>query len=441
LLPKVEGEQPIDLPTALQLANAQSPEIALARERINEALARHDQAKLLWLPNFEFNASYMSHRGLIQRAAGEVFDTERSSLGLPAAVGLNLHLGDALYAPLAAQQAVEARRAAATGASNDVLLETAIAYIDLSQAHSELQINDDALRNARNLLSIAESFEKAGKGAAADTARARVEVNRRERFREQIQGRIGLASTRLTALLFLPQQTSFRPIESAVVPIALVSEAASLSELIGAALTHHPALAANRAEIEAVLQNWKRAKTAPWLPTLRLAYAAGGFGGGQSGWNDFGSREDFAAAAVWQLQNLGLGNRAAVRERQSQFAQAHFRQMAIEARVANDVASAFNVAYARRREIAHAEREVASARDSYKLNEERLRKAPDQARPIELLQALQSQTQAYFDYLQVVSDYNRAQFRLYNALGRNAACSISTSVAVPISERTVPASP
>src|SRR5437660_1554684 len=41
--------QPIDLPTALQLADGQNPEIALARERIREALALQDRADALWL--------------------------------------------------------------------------------------------------------------------------------------------------------------------------------------------------------------------------------------------------------------------------------------------------------------------------------------------------------------------------------------------------------
>src|SRR5262245_36618743 len=44
----------IDLPTALRLADAQNPEIAIARERIQEALAQQDRANLLWLPNLDF---------------------------------------------------------------------------------------------------------------------------------------------------------------------------------------------------------------------------------------------------------------------------------------------------------------------------------------------------------------------------------------------------
>src|SRR5262245_43623105 len=43
--------EPIDLPTALRLANVQNPDIAVARERIREALAQQDRVEVLWLPD------------------------------------------------------------------------------------------------------------------------------------------------------------------------------------------------------------------------------------------------------------------------------------------------------------------------------------------------------------------------------------------------------
>src|SRR5262245_25713406 len=44
---------PIDLPTALRLADSQNPEIAVARERINQALAIQDRLALFWIPSLE----------------------------------------------------------------------------------------------------------------------------------------------------------------------------------------------------------------------------------------------------------------------------------------------------------------------------------------------------------------------------------------------------
>ena len=416
---------PIDLPTALRLADAQNAEVALARERIQEALARQELAELLWVPNLEVSANWTRHDGQIQRANGEVFSTSRSSAFVGGGAALNLDLANAYYLPLAARQLTEARVAGAAGVANEQLLDVAVAYIDLLQTWAELPINEEALANARQLLTLTENYEKAGKGAAADTARARTEVHRRERQFAEIQGRVGRASARLVQLLQMPPAVELRPAEPAVVPVALVPEETPLADLLTAAVANRPELAENRAQVAAVLESWRAAKVAPWVPSLRLAYAAGGFGGGTNDFfGDFGPRSDFSASVVWQLQNFGLGNHALTRERRSQYAQAVFRQTSIEARVAAQVVAAFRTAFARRQELAAARREVEAARESYRLNEERVRRAPEQGRPIELLQAIQALAQARLDLLLVTADYNRSQFRLFVALGRPPACAL-----------------
>jgi outer membrane protein TolC len=431
--------QLIDLPTALRLADGQSPEIAVARERIREAMARQDAAELLWLPSLELGSSWVRHDGQIQRAVGEVFPTSRSSLFVGGGPALNLPLQDALFAPLAARQLTAARQAGAVAVANEQLLDVALAYIDLLQVYAELRINHETTQNAVNLLTITENYEKAGKGAAADTARSRTEVYRRERQRLEIEGKIGQVSARLVQLLQIAPQVWLHPVDPAVVPIALVPEEMPLADLLSQAIANRPELAENRATLAAVVEIWRAAKLAPLVPTLRLSYGAGGFGGGVNEFfGDFDGRGDFAATIVWQLQNFGLGNQAMIRERHSQFSQAAFRQASIEARVASQVVSTFSVAFARRQELASSQREVAAARESYRLNEDRVRRAPEQGRPIELLQAVQALAQARLDYLTVVADYNRAQFRLYTALGSPPACALEASTTIPTSEPTVP---
>src|SRR5262245_57747325 len=51
--------QPIDLVTALRLADSQNPEIAVARERIREALAIQDRAELLCIPDLEIGSTWV----------------------------------------------------------------------------------------------------------------------------------------------------------------------------------------------------------------------------------------------------------------------------------------------------------------------------------------------------------------------------------------------
>lgn len=438
----VDEPQPIDLATALRLANVQNPEIAVARERIREALAVQDRAEMLWLPNVEFGANWTRHDGTIQRATGEVPTVSRSALFVGGGPNLNMDLGEALFAPLAARQLTEARRAGAAAATNERLLDVAVAYLELLQASVETQIVDEAYSNARHLLDLTESHEKAGTGRAADTARARTELNIRVREQLEAQGRVAVASARLARLLFLSPQILLRPVEPALVPVRLVAEDLPLPELIGQALAARPELAENRAVILAALQRWRAARVSPFVPTLRLGVTGGGFGGGRnSHFGNFDGRSDAVALAQWELLNLGLGDLAVMRERESRYAQAVLQQHGLAATVATQVVAAYQQAAVLQRELTAAQEAVRAAAESYRQNEIGVRRAPAQFRPIELLQALQALTRARQDYLRVVVEYNRAQFRLFTALGTVPLCAMDQSKEIPVAVSTVPPRP
>jgi outer membrane protein TolC len=442
--PEQPAPQPIDLVTALRLADGQNPEIAVARERIREAFAQQNRAELLWIPDVEIGSTWVRHDGQIQRANGEVFTTSRSSLFVGGGVALNLDLSDALFLPLATRQLTAAREAGAAAVSNERLLDVAIAYIDLLQVYAEIQVAREAFQNARHLLDLTEGHEKAGTGAKADTARARTETNTRIREQMELDGRATVASARLVRLLNLPPDIMLRPADPALVPIAIFPEHAPLPDLLAQALTNRPELAENRALIEATLARWRAAKIAPCIPDVRLSAAGGGFGGGINDFfGDFNGRGDFSAGLIWQLRSFGLGDRAVMRERYSQYAQVNFRQAGIEAEVASQVASSFGVAFARRRQFSPAQQAVADARESYRLNEERIRRiVPGQgARPIELLQAIQALARARQDYVQVVAEYNRAQLRLYTAMGNPPLCVLSSASPIRVTEPVVPPMP
>lgn len=434
--------QPIDLPTALRLANVQNPEIALARERIREALAIQDRAEMLWLPDVAFGTNWTRHDGQIQRAVGDVFTTSRSALFVGGGPVLSVDLSEALYAPLAARQFTEARRAGAAAVANERLLDVALAYLDLLQVHADQQIIDEAYRHARHMVEVTESHEKAGTGRAADTARARTELNIRARERLELEGRAAVASAQLARLLFLAPEQPLRPIEPAVVPVRIVPESLSLTDLVAQALSGRPELAESQALIGATLARWRAARVAPLVPKLQVGYSAGGFGGGINGFfGDFNGRGDAVALAQWELSNLGLGNHAVTRERYSRYAQAVFSQHGVASEVATQVVAAYNRADVARRELTVAQEAVQAARESYRQNERGVRDAPAQFRPIELLQALQALARARQDYLRVVIEYNRAQFRLYTALGNPPLCALENTANVPISEPTVPPAP
>src|SRR5947209_9123263 len=134
------GQQPlpINLPTALQLANAQALDVAIASQRIEVALAQLQRAQRLWLPTIYLGTDYYRHDGQIQETPGPVFGASRSSFMAGAGPSAGFAERDAISEPLGARDNVRAREAAFQTASNDILLAVADAYFGVQQARGEL---------------------------------------------------------------------------------------------------------------------------------------------------------------------------------------------------------------------------------------------------------------------------------------------------------------
>lgn len=414
---------PIDFVTALRLADQKNPEIAIARERIQQALANQEAAAALWLPNIEVGPNYTVHDGRIQQSAGDIIQAHRSSVFVAGMPSLVLNPGEGYYSVLAARQITTASQARAEGITNQLLLQVALTYLDLLEVYAGLEINAETLHNAQVLVDLTASFERSGKGVAADSARALVELFTRQRERYELEARLSAVSSHLTGLLRLAPEVTLKPAELNIPRWNLVPIDQPMRELVAQALLQRPELAENRALITAALERWRAAKVLPLVPNLRLTYAGGLFGGGPDGIIDnWGGRGDFSATLSWQLTGLGFGDQARIREQQSVYAQAVFQQDSLEAHVAEEVVSAQQQVLAREKEFQPARDAVVAAQESYRLNEERIRRAPEQGRPIELLQAIQALAQARQNQLQLVTDFDRAQFRLFAALGYALTC-------------------
>src|SRR6516164_3811971 len=73
-------ERPIDLATALRLANVDNPEIRLARERVREAVAQRQLAAAQFLPNLNAGTNLDHHLGLLQQSNGNLLRVNHDSL-------------------------------------------------------------------------------------------------------------------------------------------------------------------------------------------------------------------------------------------------------------------------------------------------------------------------------------------------------------------------
>jgi outer membrane protein TolC len=445
LYPSGGNTYPIDLPTALRLADANNPTVGVARARVREAVAQLDRVRVMWLPNLTFGPGFFYHEGIDQNRRGDIFSVARGNFTLNAGPTLRVDLSDALYLPLVARQAVRAAGSTSRAVSNDVQLQVALAYLDLLEAHALLAINTDILARTEQILRAAEVGAQAGVNkTAADVNRAATEVSLRRQEAAALRGRAGAAAARLARLLNLDPAVELVPFEVAVVPVILVPGETTLEQLVQTGLRNRPEVAAAAAELRAADALVRQARADPLLPRVQAEFIGGGLSGGRN--DDFGpmrGQYNFAAGLAWQLDNFGAGNAAAVRARQAGFDAVGFRLQEVQARVAAEVAEAANTSAARFEALGPAQEAVRQALEMYRKFRDVSFGIPGpkgqlQFDALEVLTGVQALNQARVQYLQQVIEFNRSQFRLYTALGQPAVCGVGAAALQPVDVPVVP---
>ena len=295
------------------------------------------------------------------------------------------------------------------------MLAVTNAYFDVQQARGDLAAAQDATRRTqgnRPPCQFARSRTGARLGSSACTGRigppAR-DGNLRPR---------GLASERVGACPDFAAGrglASRNPLSRRSLQVTLVEPDRTVDELITMGLSNRPELAADQALVQASAGPLRQEKLRPFIPSILLrgdstpvggTLGAGVYAGGNNG--DLGStaaRSDWDLQVLWQLDNLGFGNVARARLRDSEHRAAVLELFRAQDRVAADVARAFAQAQQARRRVTIAERQVALAVDSYNKNLiglGQVRRAGELVqtivRPQEAIAAIQSLAQAYSDY-------------------------------------------
>jgi outer membrane protein TolC len=427
---------PVNLATALQLGNANALDVALATERVQVAAAQLERARVLWLPTLYVGTDYFRHDGPLQDSPGNVFGTSKQSFMVGVGASAVFAVSEALFAPLAARQVLRARQATVQAAANDTLLAVAEAYFTVQQARGELAGAEDSVRRAEDLLGRTEKLAP-GLLPALEITRARTDLARRRQLVQLAQERWRLASADLVRVLRLDPAVVVQPLEPPHLQVPLVDADRPIDDLIPVGLMNRPELASQRALVQATLQLLRQERLRPLLPSLLLRPAstpvtgtlsAGVFGGGLNGsMNNFSLRQDWDIQVVWQLENLGFGNRGRVRERAAENRAALLELFRVQDRVAAEVVQAHAQLQTATTRAQDAEQELRNALESVEQNLVGLgqtKRAGDLIllviRPQEVVAAIQALSQAYADYYGAIADANRAQFRLYRALGEPA---------------------
>lgn len=431
-IPPPMTTHPIDLPTALRLAEAENPRIGEARARIAVALGHLSFNRTLLLPTLNAGANYHGHQGNLQRSSGEIFNLSEQAFYVGGGAFtvaaetmripmLNLvgPMADILYNPLAARQQLDRTRFDASATANDVLLGVAGDYLDLQAARARIAARQRTESEGAEVSRITATYARTGEGREADARRAET---RQLQWRAEIRSAeedAAVAAARLARRLHLDPSVRLAPLGDPLTIFPLVDLERPMEELLAVALERRPEIAAGSANVAEMQTRLRQEIARPLLPTVWLGFSAGAFGGGsnlnQPLLGNFGGRSDFDARAWWTLQNFGLGNLTTQKRRRAIVEAAVADRGRTVARVRKEVASARGEALAYRQKIEIARGELAAAEDGFRKDLERIQAAA--APPLEVLDNLKMLRKARDQIIDAVNGFNHAQFQLFVALG------------------------
>ncbi|MFO0843602.1 MAG: hypothetical protein U0797_14575, partial [Gemmataceae bacterium] len=465
---------PINLATALRLADARPLVIAAAQASAWKAEAQLQQAKVLWVPTLNLGFDYIRHDGFgpdlnrgvnIPWGVNALGQADPTSFGKPlnqnfnffySGAGLtyspntpnylqNARLGDPLlpspqmqfltdiiYQPLYARQRLNSERWDIQRGKNDALRDTGRAYFEVHRHRGKYAGALFCVEEGRQLVQTISTLSK-DLVPTVEVDRARNILADLEQQAASSRQYWRRASADLTRVLRLDPRAVVEPLEDDHLQITLFDPGRSLDDLIPIGLTNRPELAQHQAMVQATLVAIRREKLRPLLPSVLLngfqtpyeLIQGGIYGEGRgSKLNLWSGRNDVSIQVLWQANNLGLGNLATIKQQRADSSQALVRLFAVQDGVAGDVTRAQADLQAAAVRVGQAERELRSAIINYQGNVEGLKETSrfgniliQVFRPQEVTAALQLLKRGYDHYFDTVADYNVAQFELFHALG------------------------
>jgi outer membrane protein TolC len=424
----------------LRLSDARPLIVAAAQARVWVAEAQLTRAKVLWVPTLMFGADYVRHdgggpdfnKGIMTAPSVNYFQAGGGlDLSYPGAFQF-LNLTDAYFEPLVARQVLNSRQADIQTAKNDSLLMTADAYFSVHQYRGMYAGALYAVELGHDLVDRITRLSK-------DLV-PRIEIDRARNMLADVEQQATSArelwrvhSANLTQVLRLDPRAVVVPLEHDHLQITLIDPARPLDDLIPVALTNRPELASYQALVQAVAARIRREKGRILLPSILLNgfqtpgefLQAGIFGlGPNSSLNQWTGREDVSLQFLWQLDALGIGNLARIKEQRGEQSRAIIELFKTQDMVAADVTRALARLQSATARVTQADRSLRASLIAFNGNYEGLKQTTrfgdvlvEVFRPQEVVFALQLLKITIDEYFTTVADYNRAQFELFHALG------------------------
>jgi len=414
---------PLELSEAIERALCQNPQTRAAWGEARTQAALLGVARAAYLPSVAASASYLAQKSSsAYEGKYEVLDAETRPRTRAGSLKLSWTLFDSGLRAANTDQASALLDAA--NASHDLTLQRAL--LDAAQAYFDVQMAQALLRAAQAAETAAgkshqatEAKYAAGVGALTDKLQAAVALSDARLKRVTAEGELQNALGSLATALGLSPDTPLRLPERQV---ALPGPAPrSVGELFEDARSHHPALLAARAELEAA-EARVRATRAEGRPTLVFSAEASERQQDKhipiSGYPPTGAV--FRDSALGMQLSIplfeGFGRGYKVRAASSQVEVRAAKLNQLEQQVALEVWKSYQALNTRQEHIAAASTLLDSARRSFEVAEGRFRAGVGNI--LELLSAQSAVASAEQRRIEAYAGWQGARLKLAASIGR-----------------------
>lgn len=421
---EIVGTQPITLEEALAIGIRNNTEIQQARLELQRAQAELQEVQAENFPDVSANANLTYQASeqpetqtSIDPATGtfqsEIEGTEfQDTTALGGSLELNYSVFTSGRRPAliqAAERQVRFQELQVEDATEDLALQITQTYYDLQEADEQTQIFQAAVDEAERSLRDAQALEEAGVGTRFDVLQAEVDLaNAQQDLRNQ-QSQQEIARRELAELLNISQSINLSAAEP--IEVAGVWEP-SLEETIVLAFRNRADLEQQLVQREIAERN-RRAALAQLGPQVNLS-ASYGLNNDLSE-DEVGFLSDFQVGLGVSLLLFDGGEvRAQARQAEANIAIAETQFADLRDQIRFEVEQAYSQLQANFENIQTTALAVQQAEEALRLA--RLRFQAGVGTQIEVLNSQTDLTQARFNNLQAILNYNRALAQLQRAV-------------------------
>ena len=409
--------QSINLSTALRLAGAQNLDVEIARAKLAEAIANHQNAVAQFFPWIAPGIAYRQHDGAIQDVAGNIIDVHKQSYAPGASINAEVHIGDAYYKSLSTKKIARAATHGLEAQRQDAVFAAAQGYFELAQAQGAISVARDALKTTSEYEKQIRQAVVAGLAFKGDALRVQLQSERNQSALRQAIEKQKIAGTKLAQILRLDPLIELSSQDGDIAPLALIETNIALHSLVSQALSTRPEIKQSESFASAAQKAKDGAVYGPLIPTLGGQAFFGTLDGGRRGISDTsGGQQDYFIGASWRIGPGGLFDFTRTRTADSRLKIAQLNAAKHHDEIKRQVLDAYIHWQSVGDQLASTKRALSAAEEGLRLAKQRKEFAVGVV--LETIQAEQDLTRSRLDYLKTISDFNTAQYALSKATGK-----------------------